>query len=262
MRQSSKSPCPIRSLALALALLAGCGYYQIPGRFQPLQAEEQKSSAAGARMEVYDDGTVSFILNRLEVSVRPMSDEELNRQFPTFSNDSDVPADAIPTNAFTFGEWKDPRTGKPPQRFSIFKVSVKNYEYPKVKLDPLKTIIHSSNGRTYYPWGRYDFEEYFRRFPLAFNGLGYQRLNERRGMIKRSQYPEDEFCFSGQTTEGYILFPVIHDDVAEIEFEIPALGIRYNFRDEAVEKLDLNFRFKRELRKVKTYQEVAEQAGQ
>ncbi len=260
-------PNPLRAArrlcwAGALSLLAGCGYYQVPGRFQPLQAEEQKPSIGDARMEVYDDGTVNFILNRLEVSVRPMADEELNRQFPALSSDSEGPADQVPTNAFTYGEWQDPRTGRPPHRFSIFRVSVKNYEYPKVKFDPLKTIIHTGNGRTYYPWGRYDFEEYFRRFPLAFNGLGYQRLNERRSMIKRSQYPEDEFCFSGQTTEGYILFPVIHDDVSEIVFEIPDLGIRYNFRDEAVEDVDLSFRFKRDLRKVRTYQEVAAQAGQ
>ncbi|MBI2503792.1 MAG: hypothetical protein HYW07_11245 [Candidatus Latescibacteria bacterium] len=253
---------PRRSWALALALLAGCGYYQIPGRFQPLQVEAQQSATAGSRMEVYDDGSVNFILNRLEVSVRPMLDEELNRQFPALSTDGKGPADELATNAFTFGEWKDPRSGQPPQRFSIFKISVKNYEYPKVKFDPLKTLIHASNGRVYYPWGRYDFEEYFRRFPQAFNGLGYQRLAERRAMVKRSQYPEDEFCFSGQTTEGYVLFPVIHSDVTEITFELPYLGIRYNFRDEAVEQVNLNFRFKRDLRKVKTYQEVAAQTAQ
>ena len=255
MQVLKKSPRSAR--VLALVLLAGCGYYQIPGRFQPLHAEEQKSTAAGARMEVYDDGSVNFILNRLEVSVRPMLDEELNRQFSTLSTDSKGPADEVPTNAFTYGNWKDPRTGQSPQRFSIFKISVKNYEYPKVKLDPLKTIIRASNGRVYYPLGRYDFEEYFRRFPQAFNGLGYQRLAERRAMVKRSQYPDDEFCFSGQTTEGYVLFPVIHDDVSEVTFEIPVLGIRYNFRDEAVEQVDLSFRFKRDMRKIKTYDELA-----
>jgi len=246
--------------ALALALLAGCGYYQVPGRFQPLAAEGQKTATAGAQMEIRDDGSVNFILNRLEVSVRPMLDEELNRQFPALSADGKGPADEVPTNAFTYGDWEDPRTGQAPARFSIFRISVKNYEYPKVKFDPLLTSIHSSNGRVYYPWGRYDFEEYFRRFPQAFNGLGYQRLAERRAMIKRSQYPEDEFCFSGQTTEGYVLFPVIHNDVTEVTFEIPQLGIRYNFRDEPVEQLDLSFRFKRDLHQVKTYQEVAVQA--
>ncbi len=252
---------PRRSWALALALLAGCGYYQIPGRFQPLEAEAQKTTTAGAQMEVRDDGSVNFILNRLEVSVRPMLDEELNRQFPALSADGKGPADEVPTNAFTFGDWKDPKTGQSPARFSVFKVSVKNYEYPKVKFDPLKTVVHAGNGRVYYPWGRYDFEEYFRRFPQAFNGLGYQRLAERRAMIKRSQYPEDEFCFSGQTTEGYILFPVIHNDVTEVTVEIPQVGIRYNFRDEPIEQMDLSFSFKRDMRKVKTYQELAAQAA-
>lgn len=258
-RTGTKAARAAICLGAALVLGAGCGHYLIPSNFEPVRPDQQQVVGEGNRMEVFDDGTVTFIQNRLEVSVRPMLDDELNRQFASLSDDSDSPVDEIPTNAFTFGDWVDEKTGMSPPRFSIFKISVKNYEYPKVKFDPLKVVITSGNGRDYYPWGKYDVEEYFRRFAPAYNGIGYRRYSERRDMIERSQYPDNEFVFSGQETEGYILFPVIHSDVRQIVFRIPELGIRFNFRDEPTETLDLKFGFRRDIQKVKTYEELASQ---
>ncbi len=242
--------------AFAALFFIGCGYYQVPGKFEPVELGQQQADSSGSQMKVLDDGTVTFVLNRLEVSVRPMIDEELNRQYPAQSNNASGPSDELPSNPFTYGNWVDPKTGKPPQRLSVFKITVKNYEYPKVKLDPLKVVIESSNGRKYYPWGRYDVEEYFRRFPLAFNGLGYLRFDERRDIITQTKYPDDEFCFSGQEVEGYVIFSKIHDDVKRISIHIPDLGLRYNYRNEPVEEIDLSFRFRRDLQKVKNISEL------
>ncbi len=240
---------------LSLAF-TGCGHYLIPGKFEPEQASNQ-SNIDGTEMLVLDDGTVTFALNRLEVSVRPMTDEELNRQYPTQSNNASGPGDEVPSNPFTNGNWVDPKTGTSPQRLSVFKVTVKNYEFPKVKLDPLQIYIESKNGRKYYPWGAYDIEEYFRRFPLAFNGLGYLRFDERRDIMNRAKYPDDEFCFSGQDVECYIIFSKIHNDVGSIVFHIPNLGLRYNYRNEPIEEQDISFRFRREINKVKNITKVA-----
>ena len=245
------------SILAAVALLLGCGHYLIPGRFQPLEAAQQQTDIQGSSIQILDDGTVTFVQNRLEVSVRPMTDEEINRQYPTQSTNASGPADELPSNPFTYGNWIDPRTGKAPQRLSIFKIMVKNYEYPKVKFDPLTVTVESTNGRRYYPWGSYDVEEYFRRFPIAFNGLGYLRYKERRDLYNRAKYPDDDFCFSGQEVEGYVVFSKIHDDVAEIVVEIPDLGLRYNFRNEPVETIDLRFRFKRDIKKVKNIDALA-----
>lgn len=245
------------SISGILFSISGCGYYLVPENFQPLEAGQQKTPGEGTQMEVLDDGTVNFLQNRLEVSVRPMTDEELNRQFSAASTNSGGPAEELPSNPFTYGNWEDSRPGRMPKRFSIFKVNVKNYEYPKVKFDPLQVVVRSGNGRSYYPWGSYDVEEYFRRFSLGFNGLGYMRLNERRDIFTRTRYPDDEFCFSGQEVGGYIVFPKIHDDVEEVIVVIPGLGIRYDFRSEPLETIDLSFRFKRNIRKVKNLDELA-----
>ena len=249
--------CQKISILAAVALLLGCGHYLIPGRFQPLEVAQQQTDIQGSSMKILDDGTVTFVQNRLEVSVRPMTDEEINRQYPIESTNASGPADELPSNPFTYGNWIDPRTGKAPQRLSIFKITVKNYEYPKVKFDPLTVTVESANGRSYYPWGGYDVEEYFRRFPLAFNGLGYFRYKTRRDLYNQAKYPDDEFCFSGQEVEGYVVFSKIHDDVAEIAFHIPEFGLRYNFRNEPLETIDLRFRFKRDIKKVKNIDKLA-----
>ena len=73
-------------------LTLGGGYYLIPARFEPLDAEFQTKPGAAAEMVVSDDGTVVYVRDRLEISVRPMTDEELNRQFPLFSKDGGGPA--------------------------------------------------------------------------------------------------------------------------------------------------------------------------
>ena len=242
--------------ALIVVSVSGCGTYLIPERFQPLTVADQRPPDEDTTMEVLDDGTVTFAKGRLQVSVRPMQDEELNRQFPQMSS-VDNPSDPLPSNPFTYGDWEDPRTGRPPQRFTIFLVTIKNYEYPKVKLDPLKIVIESTNGREYYPWGRFDFEEMFRRYALAFNGLGYQQYNERKETIRRAGYPYDEFCFSGQEVQGYVVFPTIHDDVEEITFRIADLVYRYDYRNEALESVDISYRFKRKLLKVWSARELA-----
>ncbi len=242
---------------VTLALIWGCGYYLVPGHFKPFNAKQQPEPGAAAAIQVYDDGTAAYIRGRLEVSVRPMTDDELNRQFISFSKDGGGPGGELPTIPMTFGDWEDPQTGGPPLRFSVFKVSVKNYEYPKVKLDPLQATIESDNGRTYYPWGDFDIVEYFRRFAVGYTGLAYQRFTERRDIVTRTSYPAEEFVFSGQLVEGFILFPQIHNDVRVITFRLPGVGTRYDFRDEPLESLDLRFRFERDVRKVKSYDELA-----
>ena len=187
--ECSMYACQKISILAAAALLVGCGHYLVPGRFQPLEVAQQQTDIQGSSMKILDDGTVTFVQNRLEVSVRPMTDEEINRQYPTQSTNAGGPADELPSNPFTYGNWIDPRTGKAPQRSSIFKITVKNYEYPKVKFDPLTVTVESANGRHYYPWGSYDVEEYFRRFPIAFNGLGKLRFDERSDLYNLTKLP-------------------------------------------------------------------------
>ena len=56
---------------------------------------------------------------------------------------------------------------------------------------------------------------------------------------------------------GYVIFSKVHDDVKKISLHIPDFGLRYNYRNEPVEQIDLAFRFQRDLKKVKNLNELA-----
>ena len=120
----------------ALLSLSACGRY-FPTALQP--ASEQAEA-----MEINDDGSVTFRLGRLAVSVKPMTDAELNRQFLSESTGG---ADAL--NPYTFGDWAVAGDDWTPPRFTVFRVQVSNYEFPKVQLDPLEMSVTTANNRTY-----------------------------------------------------------------------------------------------------------------
>ncbi|MCY3791378.1 MAG: hypothetical protein OXH63_21610, partial [Gemmatimonadetes bacterium] len=127
-------------LVLALGL-SSCRYgYQYYA--DPLPPLDEEGQAAG--MIVSDDGTVTYVADRLEISVRPFSDGELNRLFPAQSLQG-----TESTNPYTFGNWRDPSTGTTPRRFTVFQLKVKNYQYPKILIDPAKSGIISDNGRRF-----------------------------------------------------------------------------------------------------------------
>ena len=118
-----------------LSALSGCGYNYYTG---PLRPDDQQAKS----MTVADDGTVTFVQDRFEVNLKPMTDEELNRQF--FNNSQ---AGSKSTNPYTFGNSVFWGSNKEKQRFAVFKLSVKNYAYPKVKIDPSKIMIKAGNKR-------------------------------------------------------------------------------------------------------------------
>ena len=60
----------------ALCLVASCAWRPYTGDVYPSVEEIQ-----GPNMSVADDGTVTWIQERLEVRLRPVTDDELNRQF-------------------------------------------------------------------------------------------------------------------------------------------------------------------------------------
>ena len=132
----------------------GCSYRYYAEDLQPLSESDQ-----GENKEVSDDGSVTYNQARLAITLRPMTDEELNRQFSAYSNQG-----ANSPNPYTFGNSEYFRTGDTPQRWTVFKLNVSNYEYSKVYLDPEKVYITTSNGRKYYAVNREQLSIYYRRY--------------------------------------------------------------------------------------------------
>ena len=193
-------------------------------------------------MSVADDGTVTYTYERLEISLRPMTDEELNRQFVHASKGG-----IESTNPYTYGDWIPRGEEGTPPRFTVFLLTVKNYTFPKILVDPSNVLITAQNGRTYSPLSFQYLKEYYVSFVLGYAGNATQRYEERKDILLRTLFPRDESLFSGRSQRGYIVFPVLHEDVREITVELRDIILRFDSLGRPVEKLNVTYRFRREV---------------
>ncbi len=231
-------------LGLALAL-SGCGRY-FAGPLHPLEKQ-------AASMQVNDDGSVTYTQGRLEISLRAMTDAQLDRQFP-----SNADQGGESTNPFTYGTWKPLGDDWTPSRFTVFWLKVSNYAYPKVLIDPFTASIATTNNRRYKPLRLDELSEYYRAYVLGLAGNAWGRFKERTDILRRTLYPRD-FLFSGQEKQGYIVFPPLDDDVKQVTVTLNDIVLRLDFSDEPLESIDLSYTFARDV--VRGLHPPAELAG-
>ena len=227
-----------RAFLVLFLLLLGCGRY-FAGPIRPVSEDRQKSN-----MTVKDDGSISYIYERLEINLRPVSDEELNRQFSAHSTEG-----AESTNPYTYGNWKPMGDTHTPQRFTVFGLKVKNYTYPKMRVDPYKLELVSENRRQYSALTLETLLGYYRAFSVAQAGNPYVRFTDRKDILRRTLYPDKRMLFSGQEEEGFIVFPKLDDDVKDFSVTLRDVVLRFDYQDIPVEKTALTFHFHREIYK-------------
>ena len=224
-------------LACFAVLAGGCGYYYYAGPLQPAPGQE-------SAMSVADDGSVVFTQDRLEVTLKPMSDEEMNRQFASHSV-----AGAKSTNPYTFGDTEFWEGEKERSRFTVFRLSVKNYAYPKVKIDPAKIVIQTENNREYWSLSLQQLDTYYRAYAIGYRGNEYSRYQERLDLLRRTMFKNEE-VFSGQEAEGFLVFPNLHPDVDDIRVVMHDVVLRFDFRNEPVETVGINYAFRRDIGRI------------
>lgn len=231
---------PWLPLIFVLLALSGCGYRYFAEDLRPLSETEQAST-----MKVSDDGTVTYVHQRLEISLRPMTDGELNRQFPRSSQGG-----AKSTNPFTYGDWKPWGADWTPERFTVFYLKIKNYTYPKMQVDPFRAMLVAQNGREYAPLSQLQLEEYYYPYVVGYTGTAYERFKQRTDILKATLY-QVEPVFSGQEREGYVVFPKLHHDVQKIAVHLNEIILRFNVMNEPLETVDVVFRFHRDVYKAR-----------
>ena len=232
---------------LALLMVSGCSHRYYAEDLKSLSEADQ-----GANTTVADDGTVTFTQGRLEISLRPMTDEELNRQFADYSSEG-----ADSRNPYTFGNSTYFRSGETPQRFTVFRVSVSNYEYPKVYLDPTKVVITTSNGRKYYALTLDMLEIYYRRYILGgsggnapgVDGIAYNVWNERDAILRRTLFANEQL-FSAQERVGYLVFKPLAMDVDKLSVHVSDVVIRFDYQGDPAESIDIEMHFEREIGRI------------
>ncbi|MBM3279345.1 MAG: hypothetical protein FJY95_14890 [Candidatus Handelsmanbacteria bacterium] len=216
-----------------LAALGGCGrYFAGPLHPSPQQA---------ASVETNDDGSLTYALNRLEISLQPMSDAQLNRQFASVSAQG-----AASTNPYTFGNWTPPGERWTPPRFTVFRLVVSNYEYPKVLIDPLQISITTANQRHYQALSFAQLYEYHQAYWQGRTGQGREQFKGRTELVRRTLY-KDEVVFSGQESEGFVVFPVLPDDVVSLQVHLAQIAVRFNYAGQPSETTSIDFAFEREV---------------
>ena len=114
-------------------------------------------------------------------------------------------------------------------------------------LDPYSIEISVPNGRRYQAFTRLALDEYFSTYARGYAGNTFLPFRERRDVLLRTMYPEDEMIFSGQEREGFIAFAPLASDVEEFELRIEDLVLRFDYRNQPVEKIDIADPFTREV---------------
>ena len=72
---------------------------------------------------------------------------------------------------------------------------------------------------------------------------------ERDGILRRSMFG-DEQVFSAQENEGYLVFKPLAPDVEEMTVHIPDVVVRYDYKGDPVETVDVEMYFDREIGRV------------
>ena len=229
-----RNPFQWTAYLTTLLLAASCAWRPYAGSVRPSSEEHQ-----GPDITVADDGTVTFVRDRLEVSLRPVSDEELNRQF----GGGDL--GPYSRNPLTYGGVENFYTGAQLRRFTVFLLKIKNYQFPKVRLDG-DIVIEAGNDRKYHGLGGHQLDRYFRAYTIGYRGNEYEVYKERRSVLQRTMFSRDEI-FSGQEREGYVLFETLHHDVSNMTVSVKDLVIRFDYRGEPVEAIDTRFSFERDI---------------
>ena len=225
-------------VALYLLVLAGCLSQVGLRRFATFPEPVPQQDEA---MTVLDDGAIVYAKDRLEVSLQVLNDGFLNRQFAADSRKG-----AESTNPYTYGNWKPWGQNWTPARFTVVLLKVKNYEYPKVFIDPTALVITTANNRVYNALDSGLLEDHFSPYLRAYAGNQRQQFEATTDLLKRTVYPPD-MVFSGQESTGYIIFPVLHRDVSDFTVSVPDMAVRFDYKGAPVETLDLAFKFQREI---------------
>jgi hypothetical protein len=246
--KTSKLAAWILGLAL-LAGLAGC-LSQIGMRRFATPAGP--AAAQGEGMTLQDDGSIVFTKDRLEISVRVLEDEYLNRQFAANSAQG-----ARSTNPYTYGNWQPWGQDWTPRRFTVLLVKVKNYSYPKVLLEPDRIYITTGNGRTYRVLDLGLLDDYFSPYLRSYAGREYKMYRETMDRLLRTLYRPD-YVFSGQEATGYVVLPVLHQDVEDFTVHVPGVGVRFDYRSAPLEQLDLSYHFTQEVYRARHPREAAQ----
>ena len=225
----------------------GCGgqlgMRTFAGPVEPVAGQGNEQLAIG------DDRGITYTQGRLDINLRPLTDEILNRQLASFAPDKSsfyLNPYEFDLNPYTYGDYVPPESKTPTKRFTVFSLKIKNYEYPKILLDPASINLVAGNGREYQALSIASMVEYYWPYAIAYAGNAYIKFEERKDLLTRTLYKSIP-VFSGQEQSGFVVFPPLHKDVREFVVTINDVALRFDYRDEPIETVDVSYQFSRDV---------------
>ena len=215
-------------------------------------AQQQQSVGAEAGEEHYvvqEDGSITYELAGLRLQVKPMTDDELNTMFADESSRG-----KYSVNPYTYGNWIDPRLGHTPNRFTVFKVTVNNRTFPKVRLAPLQATLRTDRGEFLHAYGITssspygNFENYYRSL-RGQSGNEFYRFELRMGFVRSHNYEEDQPIFKGENYEGFIVFDPVHSQTQTATLMLEKFTLRFGSSGQPLETKDLRFEFNHQVKR-------------
>lgn len=249
MRRFSRLRLPLL-ISVALPILLGCSLMS-PLVFPP---KYERSSLLlprkdqGADYTIAEDGVVSYTMEGLRIDVEYMTDQELNEMFPEESSQG-----AYSHNPYTYGDYVDPVLGYVPNRFTVFRVTVHNYSFARVELQPLGSLLTTNReGEVLQPYSilsglaPQNFESYYRTL-RGPSGNEYYRFDMRMGIVRTNNYELDQKIFKGESYGGFIVFNPLDDEVEEVHLVLKDFVLKFNAFGKPLETVDIAFAFDRQV---------------
>ena len=200
-----------------------------------------------------DEMSVSYDVEGSRVEVTYITDKELNEEL--FPDDSEK--GRLSTNPYTYGNWIDPQVGYTPNRFSVFRITVYNYTFGKMFVDPRKIVMYSDRGETFHPYSvsiaaevelDKSFETYYKSL-RGQSGNDFYRFNQRIGLVRGKAYGIDELVFKGDQYDGLIAFDTLHKDVKNVKLVLNDVVLRFDAYDRPADTMNIEFYFDRKIDK-------------
>ena len=251
-------------VVLGLLVLGGCLLFPPVIRYQSIltpvpDAERAVRSAPGAvvpkerretlrgRYMLKEANVIAYEMEGCRIEVECMTDEALNALFPEGAGKEE-----LSTNPYTYGNWVDPARGYTPNRFTVFKVTIYNYTFAKVLLNPLEGVVYTDQGDELHAYGIEatspygSFEQYYKRL-RGQSGNEYYRYDQRIGVLRSHNYGNNELIFKGEHYGGFIVFDPLPENVKRATLVLKDFVLRFDAFGRPLEQMDVPFVFDRHI---------------
>jgi len=190
---------------------------------------------------------IAYEMEGCRIEVEAMTDEALNALFPEESSKEEYS-----TNPYTYGNWVDPAYGYTPNRFTTFRVTVYNYTFAKVLLNPLEGVLYTDQGDKLHAYGIEatspygSFEQYYKRL-RGQSGNEYYRYDQRIGILRSYNYGNNELIFKGEQYGGLIVFDPLPENVKQVTLVLRDVVLRFDAFGRPLEQIEIPFVFNRHI---------------